>query len=291
MTDPDPKYSTTVRFIRLATRAAGALAPGWVTEQAFLRFGRPHRHPNRWEQAPAGSSRLDAAGHEVALWEWNAGGRDPVLLVHGWSGNAGQLRAFVGPLVERGHHVLAVDLPAHGASPGTFAAIPVFADVVGALLGRLRPRAVIAHSLGATGTALALGRGVQPARVALLAPPLSAVGFVMQFAAAAGLSPELTRRFKAHVEGYVGGFEAVDLRHHAPALGAVEALVVHDVGDAVVPVRSAHTLVAHWPGARLLETRGLSHDLVRRDPQVVQAVVDFVGAPKSTTVRLPEVAL
>ena len=68
----------------------------------------------------------------------------------------------------------------------------------------------------------------------------------------------------------------LDLIAHAPRLGATKALVVHDVSDAVVPVASAHELVAAWPGARLIETTGLSHDRVRRDTAVVSDVVEFV---------------
>lgn len=273
MTQPSSKFSTTVRFFSWAARVGEWLAPGWTVEQAFRRFGRPQRHASRWHLAPERTATLEAGGFPVVTYEWNVGAAEAALLVHGWSGNAGQLRSFVEPLLARGLHVVAVDLPAHGASPGDFAAIPVFAEVAAAMIRRVQPRLVVAHSLGATGVVLALARGLRVPRVALLAPPLQAAPFVLQFAAAAGLSPAMTARLRARVDAYVGGLETVDLRRHAGRLGHLAALVVHDRDDAVVPLRSAEALVAHWPGAVLHETRGLSHDRIRHAPEVVSGVV------------------
>ena len=70
----------------------------------------------------------------------------------------------------------------------------------------------------------------------------------------------------------------LDLRRHAPRLGHVSALLVHDRSDVVVPVASSRELEAAWPGAHLVETEGLSHDRIRRDRDVVARVVGFVNA-------------
>ena len=74
-----------------------------------------------------------------------SGSRLPtVYVLHGWSGNASQLRAFVDPLVARGFHVVAVDLPAHGRTAGNFATLPMMADTVASLARRLTPKLVVA---------------------------------------------------------------------------------------------------------------------------------------------------
>jgi pimeloyl-ACP methyl ester carboxylesterase len=277
MASDRPKISTTVRIgIKLAER----LAPGWVEEQAFTLWGRPTRTRAKWgpELATARRFHLEAGQHQLAAWEWNAfGAKGTALLVHGWSGNASQLGSFVLPLVERGWHVVAVDLPAHGETAGRFSTVPLFADVVSSLLHRFKPGVVIAHSLGATGAALAMRHGPPPARFALLAAPAQLPPYLRHFTDLVGLSEAMHGRLLERVERIVKGpVESLDLRRHAPGWGQVAALLVHDVGDVVVPASSSRELRAAWPGAQLVETEGLSHDRIRRDRDVVAKVVSFV---------------
>lgn len=280
-------FSTTVRF---TSRLAERLAPDWVERQAFARWGRPERPPARWGAALQTARRfhLEVAATDLAAWEWNVGGAaGTALLVHGWSGNASQLDSFVAPLVGRGFHVVAVDLPAHGETAGDFATLPLLADVLVSLGARLQPEVIIAHSLGATSAAYALTRGLRPARLALLAPPAQLPPYLQHFTDFLGLSSAMHARLLRRVEQTVlfQPIEALDLLRHAPRLGHVRALLVHDEADAVVPVASSRALAAGWPAAELMVTRGLSHDRVRRDAAVVERVVAFVAGEPAAAER------
>jgi pimeloyl-ACP methyl ester carboxylesterase len=260
---------------------AERLAPRWVEAQAFARWGRPDKRPSQWGSLEPGRRfQLDTGPVSLAAWEWGAGGvaRQTALLVHGWSGNAGQMSSFVEPLRRAGFHVVAVDLPAHGQTEGHFATVPSMAEAVLAVGRRLRPEVVVAHSLGATATTLALAKGLRPERVALLAPPIALPPYLEQFTRAVGLSEALRERLVARVETMIGApITSLDLRAHAPSLGDVRALVVHDESDRVVPVASSQELTAGWPGARLVVTGGLSHDAIRRDARVIDEVATFVS--------------
>src|SRR4051812_27348861 len=56
-------------------------------------------------------------GRTIRGQHWGTG--PTVYLVHGWGGNADQMRHFVGPLVAAGFRVVAHDAPSHGRSdPG-----------------------------------------------------------------------------------------------------------------------------------------------------------------------------
>lgn len=286
--DALPKNSTNVRFIVPLVRLAETLAPRWVEQKAFELWGRPRKSPGRWggERDTARAFALDTGSGSLAAWEWNVGGHEgTALLVHGWSGNAGQMSSFVSPLVARGYHVVAVDLPAHGESEGNFATVPLLAETVAALGRRLAPRLIIAHSLGATATTYALTKGLRPERLALLAPPVQLPPYLAHFASQLGLSERVQAAIIRRVEGIIGKpVSELDLRTHAEGFGHVEALVVHDVADVVVPHASSKELIALWPRARLLTTEGLSHDRIRRAAEVVASVVDFVsgqGVPVS----------
>lgn len=279
MPSPRPKKSTTVRLMNFTARLAETLAPAWVEERAFARWARPQKPEAKWgpELAQARVFRLEAGGSSLAAWEWNVSGQlGTALLVHGWSGNAAQLGSFVLPLVAQGYHVVAVDLPSHGANDGDFATLPLLADTVSSLGHRLRPRLVVAHSLGATASILALTEGPLPERLVALAPPAQLPPYLAHFTRAVGLSEAMLQRLLGRVERYIRRpVSELDLRRLAPSLGRVRALVVHDRADVVVPVSSSEELVKLWPSARLVVTEGLSHDRVRRDARVIEEVVGF----------------
>jgi hypothetical protein len=63
----------------------------------------------------------------------------------------------------------------------------------------------------------------------------------------------------------------------APALHT-EVLVIHDRGDGEVPWQHGHAIARAWPGARVLDTDGLGHRRILRDPLVVSAAVEFLAS-------------
>jgi pimeloyl-ACP methyl ester carboxylesterase len=65
-----------------------------------------------------------------------------------------------------------------------------------------------------------------------------------------------------------------------PALArglSAAALVVHDRGDMDVPFDHAQRITAAWTGACLVETAGLGHRAILRDPDVVRQTVEFLA--------------
>jgi pimeloyl-ACP methyl ester carboxylesterase len=59
------------------------------------------------------------------------------------------------------------------------------------------------------------------------------------------------------------------------------ALVVHDRGDVDVPFAHGERIVEAWHGARLVETAGLGHRAILRDPEVVRATVEFLAESRA----------
>ena len=110
----------------------------------------------------------------VACYEWpsESNNSPTVLLAHGWGGCAAQFAAWLKPLHEAGYRVLAYDAPAHGASEGTLASAPANAATLKALADWSgQPlHGVIAHSLGAIATTLALAAGIQAQQLVFLGP-------------------------------------------------------------------------------------------------------------------------
>lgn len=88
-----------------------------------------------------------------------------------------------------------------------------------------------------------------------------------------------------HPAGYLRQLDAI---RSAPGrlqrLGdlRIQTLVVHGDADILVPVDNGRRVAAAIPGARMLEIKGMGHDIPRRVwPQVVDAIADL--ARESTT--------
>ena len=290
-TDVRPQKSTTVRFFTaplpvrasfaVLNRAAPALAARWA-ERLWFTLPRPLA-PARAVPVPGGRTfTLDGGGGPIVGQVWGTG--PAVYLLHGWGGQAGQLAAFVAPLVARGYRVVAFDTPSHGRSgPGAYgprsSSIPEFAAALTAVVAAHGPaHAVIAHSMGGTAAAVALCDGLRAGRVALLAPMAGPESYARRFADVLGFGEPTYRRLVARVERRVGA----PMRHFdVPELGRAVAmpptLVVHDRDDTYTPVSDGAAIAAAWPAARLHVTSGLGHRRLLRDPDVVAEVVGFVA--------------
>ena len=141
-----------------------------------------------------------------------------------------------------------------------------------------RAYAIVAHSLGATATAVALCDGLAAERVVFLAPMASAAAYARDLTAVLGAGPRTLCRLLRRIERRAG----VPLRHfEVPELGRAVAmpptLVVHDRDDASTDVGDGEAIAAAWPRAELTVTTGLGHRRILRDPGVVAQVVDFVS--------------
>jgi pimeloyl-ACP methyl ester carboxylesterase len=253
------------------------LAPKAVADRAFEAWCTPPRPRRPRPPKDARTFELETPVGDLRAYEW--GMRDDaeiVLLVHGWGGSAVTMEKLARPLAEGGRTVVAIDLPAHGLSPGTTTNAVEMTRAVEAAMWRLRPSAVIAHSLGATATALALARSPKPERMVLLAPGEDMTYFAHAFAKRAGLSQGIALALLTRIQERVGvSPDSLSLRHHPPPK-QTSTLVVHDPADDEVPWAHAQRLVASWPLVQLLAAPGEGHYGMPRKERVIAASVDWV---------------
>jgi pimeloyl-ACP methyl ester carboxylesterase len=265
----------------MAFRFAQASSPRFAARLADRLFCTPPRTP----VSPAAleflrtarRTELSAGGRRVVVWRWGREDRTAVMLVHGWGGRGGRMRAFVPPLLDAGYSVLAFDAPGHGASGHGLSSMPDFARAALTVAESAGPvQGVIAHSMGGSATALAMGWGLGARRLAFVAPSANPASFSTGFAAALGLRPDVVRLMRERMERRLRfSWDDVDVPTMARRMD-VPLLIVHDRSDPTVPWADGAAIAAAWPGAQLLSTEGLGHQDVVRDPQVVRTIVDFV---------------
>ena len=130
------------------------------------------------EDVSSGESlTIAAAGMTWAARGWGSPNDDPVLLVHGIMSDAGVFWRLGPALAAAGHRVLAMDMPAHGATGpwrGRYALAETAADLA-ALIRSLDLDAdtlsVLGHSWGGMVVAGLPIAGIRPRKLILLDPP------------------------------------------------------------------------------------------------------------------------
>lgn len=271
---------------RLAPRIAGELA------LRIFRRPAPARAP-----APAAGERLATPGGDVMLYRlpasdagvrYAAGSAPParprsqVLLVHGWSGAAGDWLPLADALRDRGHDVLVLDLPGHGAVRGRRSSLPRFVRALAHIAPTLGPvNAWVAHSGGALAAVAALAQlpaAHRPARAVLIAPLARARHALEAFCRTLRMTPDATAAFVDGIErAEKMSLDVLDGPAHASAL-SLPMLIVHDEGDRYVPFSNGRELQRAFAHAELVTTSGFGHRRVLSAPPVLQRVVDYVAA-------------
>ena len=280
--------STTVRkmaplyAVRLGFLFGAHLQPGAAIERAARLFTTPYASSRARARAHstlgARERRLQVDGLSIQTYAWGDPDSQPyVLFAHGWSSHGTRVGNWIAPLREAGYAVVAFDQAAHGRSDGSTTTLPDFARNLLAVGRHFGPAAlVVGHSLGGAAAALALADGLEAGRAVLIAPAADPLAAVERFGRLVWLPAHLARRMFARFE-LAMRFDARELQAHrtAPRI-ACPALIVHDAEDREVPWAEGERYARFWPESRLLTTRGLGHNRITDDADVISAALRFL---------------
>ncbi len=189
-------------WLKRAVRAAAHVAPGPTARRLFRRPGVARRFDSGDRALLEQAAAIMAEGEEVraetpegahrAFRFRPAGARSDrvLLLLHGWTGDARAMGAFVAPLRAAGFEALIPDLPAHGGSDGIETDAPASARAVAALMAAIgfAPDHIVAHSFGGGVAGMLAAGGVVPRRAVSIASPSRLRLVTDDFSAAFGLS-------------------------------------------------------------------------------------------------------
>jgi len=195
------------------------------------------------------------------------------------AGSSRQYRRIALRLTEEGYRCVVIDLPAHGIEAGRSTHAFEMADAIeiaGNALGKVD--IVVAHSLGAMATAVAMQRSLRADRLVLVAPGLRPHQALESFAATLRLRPVVAKAVEHSMEDRFGE----DLWDRMPK-GILDmsvpgrTLIIHDVDDDMVPIEEAKLLSESW-GVGLVSTRGYGHNGVLRASEVIDQIVTLASA-------------
>ncbi|HLZ45394.1 MAG TPA: alpha/beta fold hydrolase [Gemmatimonadales bacterium] len=278
-----------MRFFRAILRVLQPLSPGlaaWLAERLFFTAPRRKLTPAARAFLASGARfTLRVEGRRVVAWHWGDLRNTPIVyLSHGWASRGSRLAAFTEPLLAAGYGVVTYDVPGNGASARGMTSMPDYARTLLAVAAHTSngraPHAIIAHSMGCSGTALALAWGLDVGRLAFLAPAADPPAWAEPFARALDLRPAVLDRLRARSERRLrvrwDELHVCDIAQRLPAPRRPPLLIVHDKSDETVAWTDGAAIAAAWPNARLITTDGLGHRGVTQDDAVVRQVVEFV---------------
>lgn len=273
-------------YSRLLPKRAGA-----TLERVFLTPGRLKLRPEElsvMRRAAALPLRFDCT-RMMPVFQWGEEGAPVVALVHGWAGRAGQLAAFVDPLLARGFRVVAMEAPGHGAADGQRSSIVEFIHALRLIERQFGPlHGVVAHSMGGAASLMASARGLDASRLAIIGTPDRPAGYLPYIGQMLGFSPDAIAEAKARIEQKFG-VPMADLDPVEDGRGlTADVLVIHDRHDRQVRFSSARRLADAIPGSRLMETERLGHVRILKDSRVIDAVTMFLGSTGRRPAALPE---
>lgn len=275
------------RWAASALRTADQLAPDMAARLAVHLFFTPFPTKlgaRRRVPAPWQLDRLHTGRESFTLLRHrprhDAAERPRVLLVHGWAGDALQMKPLAEALAAAGFEPVLMDLPAHGRSEGWRCTMPQIVRSLHEAQACVGPfEAVVAHSMGAVASLHAMAAGLlSPQRLVALAPSSPPESVLRWFGEAFSLRPGLLARMRARIE--LDERMALE-QFEAPWLGARVAapvLLVHDRGDRMAPFGNSETLAGALPAAQLHATEGLSHRRILSDPQVIDIALAHLMA-------------
>lgn len=221
----------------------------------------------------ASSELLHAGKHQVRV---HLVGEGPlVVLLHDWQGGASQLGRLAQGLANAGLRAALFDMPAHGESPGLTSDLSEFVDLATEVCGQLGSvQGLIGHGLGGLAGLLCAARGLALSSTVAVAPVPSFEYAVQQFSQGYGLEDDARELLLRRIERRIGLSRGdASLTGITPA---TPTLLVHDVLDRSVPIRSSREVITNWRGARLMETCGLGHQRILNSPPVIHFIANFL---------------
>ena len=263
-------------------RIASSLFPTYFTKKAFWFLVNPQVRKLRDHELEvleqARQEDFPFQDYTIKTYSWNDG-HEPILLVHGWEGQAGNFADLIDVLVAEGFTVHSFDGPSHGFSSSGSASIMEFTELAGVMIRRLKVRKLVSHSFGGVATTYALyeNRDLEIDKYALLTTPDRFSQRVDQLSAQVGISQKVKHRLVEKLEKEFN-LNAADLNvsDWVKEIKVKSACIWHDRADKVIPIFQSETVNKAWPVSELRVVEGTGHFRILRTRKVIDDVVDFL---------------
>jgi pimeloyl-ACP methyl ester carboxylesterase len=277
------------RFIGIYLNVLGIIAPGLAGKKGFMLFCRPFRLRMNSKQLEflnsAEKFTITSNGISVQAYKWGTG-KKKILFIHGWQSHTYRWKAYMEVLSKEDHTIYAFDAPGHGLSQGNFLSLPVYSEMIEALISRVgKIDTAVTHSMGSFSLLYTYYRNnaLPVQNIILMAAPGEAKDFIDVFRSTLKLNDRTVRLvLDFFVKKYNVMPEFFSAVKFAESVNA-NCLLIHDEQDDEAPYDYVVRLAEVLKDSRLITTKGLGHNL--KSATVVKEVTDFINQRQAVAVE------
>lgn len=216
----------------------------------------------------------------IQTYKWGDPKNEPILLIHGWEGQAGNFSDLIEKLVDKNFYVIAFDGPSHGFSSQGKTSLFEFSDLVGELIKKYNCKKLVSHSFGGVATinTLANNPTVEIDKFVLLTTPdkfsqrIDAV--VQQTGITQKVKNQLIERLEREMNITV---KSIGVSSFVKSIKVEKALIIHDKNDRVVPLAQSQNICRNWKNCTLKVIEGTGHFRILRTAHVLEEVAAFMN--------------
>lgn len=272
-----------ISILTLKLHISAAVSTRWGARVAFKIFSTPFQKPRTL--APqifkeADEFSITVNDLTIAGYRWNSQSTKKVLILHGFESRAYNFYRYVGPLIEKGFAVYAMDAKAHGKSQGKTIIVPEYTKMVEVLEGTYgRFDGFISHSFGGIALSLFQESFNNPkAKMVLIAPATETSSAISRFCTFFSLSDRLKQAIFDLILDRSGNQVAYYSIKRIVSLINNPILWIHDKNDDITPLNDVKPVIEmKLPNIEFMITEGLGHRRIYKDEQVVNKVVAFIS--------------
>lgn len=268
------------KYIRQTARVLNTISVSWATKFALAMFFKPLPFPIPEREKEMRSQAikhelLTKNAKEFLVFELKADG-PKVLMIHGWSGRASQFHEIASFLHNKGFHIFAVEAPEHGELQGHRTHMLSFVDALEESCKRFGEfDFAIGHSLGGMALFNVLSRNQWFEKMVIMGSPANISNVIHDFCEKVNFDDRVADGIISYIEKKYSLKEQEASSDYLCQIYRPEGLIIHDLYDQDVPVENARIMHDKWRGSKYIETEGLGHRRVLRDPKVMAAIYDF----------------
>lgn len=217
-------------------------------------------------------------GFKIKLYEWKNSG-EPILLIHGWEGQAGNFADLIPVLIKNGFSVITFDGPSHGYSSRAKTSFFEFSELVAVLIREFSVRKLISHSFGGVATTYALHQNpdIEIEKYALLTTPDRFKERIEDISLQYSINEKVMKKLIEKLESeYEINASESNVSNYVKTIKVAKALIIHDKNDRVIPIERSKNVHKNWPQSDFEEITGTGHFRILREEKVLQRLVEFM---------------
>lgn len=274
-------------LINLYFRILSKLSPLTAGNQAFLLFQTTRKLKTKKREVEfyntAHHFKIPYYLEDIDCFEIGDPTGKTVLLVHGWDSNAGSMAGIAYRLVEKGYHVVAFNLPAHGSSKLKRANLKICKEVFHAVVERLKPSdtfSVVAHSFGSAVTAYGLSTSrFRVDKLVFLTNPNKLSNIFNDFRIFIGLSLKAYHNLLESVQKLIGeSVDSVSIENYSNRIKYNHLLLIHDYYDKILPYQNSVDVRSKWRNSSMITFHKIGHYRMLWNEEVIEEVTKFLEA-------------